>query len=307
MERKTLLFLQAAAGSLFGLLVLFFMFYGKTGAATNISSVVTEHWAWNDIIGWMDFYNTNTVNVTNSQLTGYASSSIGSVSFDCATSPGGNVCGTSNYKVYNDGLGDLSGFAWNDVYGWISFCGGQGTPNCPNNSSSIPYEVIVGNADGVFQGSPTAYAWNDIVGWMSFNCGNGGPGGTSVCGTSNYKVITSWRAVSATGTLDSATFDTGVSRGAQINSVLWRGDMPVGTLVGFQFASANSSSGPWNYAGPDGSATTYYYPTAPNASMALDYTLQDNYRFFRYRVTLFSDASQKFTPRVDDVVVNWSP
>jgi hypothetical protein len=291
---------------LLGLGALFFVSQKIATASTNISSAVTEHWGWNDVVGWIDFYNTNTVTVNSLRLTGYASSSIGNISFDCTTSPSGNICGTSNYAVYNDGLGGLTGFAWNDTYGWISFCGGQGTSDCPNNPGGTLYQTLVDRTNGTFQGTAGSFAWNDIIGWISFNCLNGN-GGASICGTSDYKVISSWIAISATGTIDSVTFDTGVNGGAQINSVLWRGNQPAGTLVGFQFATSNSSSGSWNFIGPDNTGNTYYYPSAVNVSMPVNYTVHVNQRYFRYRATLFSDFAQRFSPRVDDVFVNWSP
>jgi hypothetical protein len=299
-------FFWISFGLIAGLLVLLLPASHRAHASTNISATSTDHWAWNDVTGWIDFYNTGNVNVNSLRMTGYASSSIGPISFDCATSASGNVCGSSNYAVYNDGLGGLTGFAWNDTYGWISFCGGQGTSDCPNNPGGVLYQTLIDHNTGIFQGTASSFAWNDVVGWLSFNCLNGAGGG-SVCGTSNYRVATSWRAVSATGTIDSATFDTGVGGGAQINSVFWKGSQPAGTLVGFQFATSNASSGPWSFLGPDGTVNTYYYPTAVNASMPVDYTIHDNQRYFRYRASLFTDAAQRVSPRVDDVIVNWSP
>jgi len=103
---------------------------GMVYASTNISSSGNARWAWSDAIGWIDFYTPNTVMVTSAGITGYASSSLGFISFDCSTpSSGGSVCGTSNYHVTNDGNGNLSGWAWNDAVGWISFCG---------NASGVP-------------------------------------------------------------------------------------------------------------------------------------------------------------------------
>lgn len=262
-------------------------------ASTNISSAPSEHWAWNDVIGWINFYETNTVNVTSQKLTGYANSSAGDISLDCETTRSGNICSQSNYKVLNNGMGDLSGWAWNDTYGWISFCGGQGTPDCPGTNS---YRVLVNPSTGVF----TGWAWNDILGWISFNCSN-----TNGCGTSDYKVITSWYATSTTGFLESSTFDTGVSGGAHLNSFFWRGSQPVGTSVRFEFAVSNSSSGPWTFLGPSGSGS--YYVVGPNTPQTLDYSLFSNYRYFRYRVTLVSNQAQTETPRVDEIVINWSP
>ena len=120
------------------------------------------------------------------------------------------------------------------------------------------------------------------------------------------------------GYLDSQTFDTGSVNGAQLNSVLWHGFMPTGAGVGFQFAVSNASNGPWNFTGPDGvwnSASSYWIANTPSLSIPLinssiptvGYNLYNNFRYFRYRVTLFSDPAQTVSPRVDDVVVNWSP
>lgn len=277
------------------------LFSGKVKpvlADTNISSVSNQHWGWNDSIGWIDFYSTKTVLVTSGPMHGYASSSVGDISLDCGTTRNGNICGQSNYVVTNDGNGNMSGWGWNDEYGWISFCGGQGTGNCPG---AITYQVKVNMSTGVFTPDATDYAWNDVVGWVAFNCGS-----YNGCGTSNYELVVGG-TTSTVATLDSTPFDTGVQGGAQINSVLWQGSLPAGTNVYFQFATSNSSGGPWSFLGPDGTANTYYGPTSPGASYAVDYSLHNNKRYFEYRVYLYSDAYLFNAPRVDQINVNWSP
>ncbi len=266
-------------------------------AATNISATTTEHWAWSDIIGWIDFYqsgNSNIVVASNATTTGYASSSVGDISLDCATTRSGNICATSNYGVRNDGVGNLTGWGWNDEYGWISF-------DCNNNGGcgSSPYQVYI-DSIGNFRN----YAWNDAIGWISFNC-HDIQGVT--CSTSDYKVVTSWLPTSTTATLESSTYDTGVSSGTQLNSVLWQGNLPVGTAVKFQFAVSNVSSGPWTFSGTDGTSVTYYNPAAPDSSLKLNYSLYNNMRYFRYKAFLLSNASSSLSPRVDDIVVSWSP
>ncbi len=277
------------------LTVIFFLTPGAF-ASTNISSATTEHWAWNDLIGWINFYITDSVTVTNSKIKGYASSSAGYISFDCSSEPpGGSGCGGGRkYQVSKDGAGNLSGWAWNDQYGWISFwCGNVTSSDCQKSN----YQVWI-DANGVFNN----YAWNDVIGWISFNCLNHG------CGTP-YSVITSLTATPISGYLDSTTFDTGVASGSQLNSVLWYGDQPTGTSVRFQFATSNASSGPWkskDFVGHDGTSDTYY-SAWQNVSMILGYTPHNNARYFRYRVTLFSDASQILSPRIYDIIVNWSP
>lgn len=54
---------------------------------------------------------------------------------------------------------NVSGFAWSDNVGWISF-------NCSDSNScnSVDYGVNIAQ-DGILSG----YAWNDIMGWTSFN------------------------------------------------------------------------------------------------------------------------------------------
>lgn len=266
----------------------------RSEAATNISSAASEHWAWNDLLGWNNFYETQTVSLSSQIMTGYASSSAGDISLDCATTRLGNICSQSDYKVINDGNGNLAGWGWNDTYGWVSFCGGQGTAVCPG---SVPYRVLVGPTDGRF----TGYAWNDLAGWVSMNCVDSG-----FCGTSDYKVVTSWRATSTSGYLDSATFDTGVVGGAALHSALWQGSKPAGTSVRLQFATSDTSNGPWTFVGPDGTSNTYY-DAGPNISIPLVYTAHNNRRYFRYRVILVSDQAQQASPRVEDVIVHWSP
>lgn len=262
-------------------------------SATNILSASDSRYAWNDVVGWMDFYGTNTVTVGTSRLTGYASSSVGDISLDCATTRSGDICTTSNYYVANNGAGTLSGWGWNDVLGWISFS----CTNTENGCSTSAYGVYINGSTGIFNN----YAWSDVAGWISFNCSD-----SSSCATSTYRVVTSWRATSTTGYVESSIFDTSAQAGAQINSFLWRGSLPANTSVNFQFAASNSTSGPWTYIGTDGTSNTSYSPS-PNVSTPVNYSFFNNLRYIRYKVTLVSDQGQTATPRVDDVIINWSP
>ena len=145
---------------------------------------------------------------------------------------------------------------------------------------------------------------------------------TAATTTAYGDIIAAFRSPSAanfaaTGTIDSATFDTGIASGSEINSVIWQGSQPSTTGVGFQFAVSNSTSGPWNYVGPSGAATYFGYTSpgvgiGPNipinlGSSASNYSLLVGYRYFRYRMTLFADPSQSYAPTVNQVIVNWSP
>ena len=258
-------------------------------AATNIDS--TYRYAWNDVIGWIDFYQTGNVNATSTQLSGYATSSVGYIALDCATSPNGDICATSNFRVSNDGSGNLTGWAWNDAIGWISF-------DSATVTSSYTYQVTISPLTGYFSG----WAWNDIVGWISFNCND-----INNCDTApNHKVKTAWRAEMASGTLISSIFDTQATNGVAINTIIWQGNQPSGTSVKFQIASSNSTS-TWSYLGPDGSDTTYYTPTDANMPVQINLAQHNNKRYFRYKIFLESDPDQTQSPRVDDVIINWSP
>ncbi len=147
---------------------------------------------------------------------------------------------------------------------------------------------------GNFQG----WAWNDEIGWIDFNCDNPQD---AICG-SPWEVATTWFATSTTGTLDSQTFDTGEAFGAQINSLMWKGTLNglSNTAVTFQFAVSNSPNGPWNYG-------TVYTPLGPGISLPLTDYASLSGRYFRYRITLTTNKAQTVSPRVDDVIVNWSP
>ncbi len=259
-------------------------------ATINIDS--TYHWAWNDVIGWIDFY-FDDIHLVGNRLKGYASSSVGYIAFDCQSSPNGNICSTSDFAVENDGNGNLSGWAWNDVIGWISF-------DSATASSSYVYQVSVSPSTGDFSG----WAWNDVIGWISFNCLD-----TNSCATSDYKVksSTEWTGEPLTGNLTSSIFDSQVASGAAINSIMWQGSKPFGTNVRFQIASSNSSGGPWSYLGPDGSGTTYYAPTDVDIPVQINLTQHNNKRYFRYKMFLESNVAQTASPRVDDVIINWSP
>jgi hypothetical protein len=108
------------------------------------------------------------------------------------------------------------------------------------------------------------------------------------------------------GMLDSETFDTGVASGAELNSVTWQGSAPSQTSVSFQFAVSSSTSGPWNFVGPDGTSATSYLGVA-GVPIALSNYSSLTGRYFRYRVILTTDPTGTATPRVQGVVVDWSP
>ncbi|MDD5547771.1 MAG: LamG domain-containing protein [Candidatus Pacebacteria bacterium] len=265
---------------------------------TTIES--SNRWAWNDVMGWWDLYSTDNVNVFYNRLEGYASSSVGNIAFNCNTTPNGDICsgGAGNWKVTNDG-GTLGGWAWNDNIGWISFNCADTTDNCVHSN----YKVVI-DTNGEFSG----WAWNDIVGWISFNCANAETNGCVTPGVS-YKVKNAWTPNTMTGYLESSTFDTERTGGVAFNSIMYQGTLPSGTTVRFQFATSNSSTGPWNFEGYDGTDSTYY-PSSGSALVDIPtlFTVKNcyNYRYFRYKIFLSTNAARNQTPTVTDVTVNYS-
>lgn len=317
---------------------------------TNIQPGSTDHWAWNDIIGWINFYNTNSVIVQSREIKGYASSPVGDISLNCDSS--GNSSGMYNcptggmmegYKVKNDGGGNLSGWAWNDLVGWISFCG---TNNFASSSASCFYTGDSGprygpklqwNLPGCLssEDQPPSdfynYAWSDVAGWISFNAIDPGfPTCPLPSGDANYeagyKVRSNWYATSTYGDVYSSVFDTGITRGAQFNSVSFGADVPLGTAILLQFATECfpwMGTPPycldgenWKFVGPDGTTSTFYRvdPGYPDNShsygsryVGLKNQYHNNSRYFRYRIRLKSNKPQTASPVVYDVTVNWSP
>ncbi|MEK7630089.1 MAG: hypothetical protein AAB432_01755 [Patescibacteria group bacterium] len=285
---------------------------------TNISNNTLQFWAWNDTVGWFDFYNTLSVMVQDTKISGYASSSNGDLSLDCATTRNGNVCGVSNYGICNGsgphnsdgtcplGLGNgiLSGFAWNDKIGWVSFNCDESSYGGSNQCPISNYKVQISqNEDGVFSG----WAWNDTVGWISFNCHDT----SDNCVKSQYQVRTTWSPTSTTGLLESSIFDTQQKNGAILNGIIWKGTQPTGTCVKFQIAVSNNSAGPWNYYGPDHSSTAYFGGSCSGSNQVIniggsDRTWVNNVRYLRYKVFLVSDLLSRYSPEINNIILNWS-
>ena len=260
-------------------------FYLLNSAPLAVAGTIdaTNKYAWGELTGWISFGATDgNVQVTDSALTGYAwSEKLGWISLNCSNT---DSCATVNYSVANDGNGNLTGYAWGEKTGWISFD--------PSYS-----QVVISPTTGVFSG----YAWGEKVGWISFNCSN-----ADFCATVDYSVQTNWVASGDMAILTSSVFDTGVASGTAINSIMWQGNKPFGTSVKFQLSSSNSSDGPWSYLGPDGSDTTYYDPGDANVAAPINLKYHNNFRYFRYKIFIETDVAKTASPRVDDIIINWS-
>ncbi len=306
-------------------------------AATNIDDSEPNHYAWSDVIGWIDFFATNSVSLKQNELRGYARYGVGTgtynfISFDCSASPSGDICGSVDYKVSNDGNGNLSGWAWSDAIGWISFdCHnsetGGSSPNYSCGPGGVTYGVKVDNVSGEFKG----WAWNDAIGWISFNCNQTETG--DLCKTVDYRVKTAWRPGPVKASLISGTFDTDKENGVAFNYIVWRGSLPhysPGGAVRFQLATSDCDNGAANapacdqnigwggvktsgdgaFYGPAGTTieTDTYNPDGPNIPVVIqNQNIHNNKRYYRYKLYIETSDDQQETPVVEDVIVNWSP
>jgi hypothetical protein len=101
--------------------------------------------------------------IGGSKMTGYAwGDKTGWVSFDCSNTTHG--CDNASYGVVQENSNVLSGYAWGEQTGWISFKGTN-------------YGVLVGTS------TLSGYAWGEQTGWISFTCAN-----DNSCDTNNYGV-----------------------------------------------------------------------------------------------------------------------
>ncbi len=147
---------------------------GNLWAASNINA--TDHWAWGENTGWLNFYDTNVkdtdngVTVASSGLIGYVwYENIGWIKLDYDGTPGANNTTSTNWGVTKDGNGNLSGYGWGENVGWINF----------NPADS---QVIIDDSYN-FSG----YTWSENCGWINF-------AGTADDATA-YKVKTDWTSL----------------------------------------------------------------------------------------------------------------
>ncbi len=282
---------------LVGLVVPFLIFAGGSGSNIDTNDA-NEHWIWNDVIGWSDWHDVyHNVVINSNELLGYASSTVGIIILNCAVTPDGDICSnyTEPFKVNNDGAGGLSGWAWNDSIGWISFCGNSSENSSWNSSlgkwvcpSTTTYQAKVLN--GYFEN----YAWNDIVGWLQFKCDDNPPSGKDCANDfPDWRVQTSAGNSAQTAEFTSNIFDSG-SDNTIFNTIMWQGALN-GGKVEFRVAGSNSSTGPWNY----GSWFAVGFGVPAQLNLAN--------RYLRYQSRLSTDLWQTNSPRIDDIIINYSP
>ncbi len=165
------------------------------------------------------------VSVTDSQLRGYIwGENIGWIVLNCLDTASGCSATNGNFKVANDGYGNLSGYAWGENAGWINF----GT-----FTNTLISKVKIAS-DGKFGGTlgNDGYAWSQNYGWIKFDCS-----APASC------VETDWRPISSRAQCNNTLDDDGDSLS----------DYP--SDLGCTSLTDNDESGPFGGPGP-GSVST---------------------------------------------------
>lgn len=128
------------------------IYWNDVFASTTIGTIDLNYkYAWSDQVGWINFAaSSSNVVITDTALTGY----IWSDNFSWV------ILNASSSGVTNDGNGNLSGNAWGEQLGWISF------------------ENVSISTQGKFSGVATG----TIIGNLNFDC-------------TNCDVRTDWRPV----------------------------------------------------------------------------------------------------------------
>lgn len=130
----------AGAASL-GLMAALIAAISLTGAWAQSQINPVDKWSWGENSGWTDWYDDG-------------------VSSGCEVSADGQV---------------LSGFIWNENYGWLYL--GDGSPDFgPTYGNATAADTGV-NVVGDSLGNLMGYAWGEQIGWVNFGV-FGGPGWT---------------------------------------------------------------------------------------------------------------------------------
>ena len=140
------------------------------------------------------------------------------------------------------------------------------------------------------------YAGGNVV----FSTNAGGSWGALAGDDLGFKIYVN-TGFSPSGTLISATKDANPLAGTtpRWSTLSWTASVPGGTSLKFQAAGSNSPSGPFNFVGPDGTATSFF--TTSPASI-VQFT---NNRYLQYKAIL-ATTDPTVTPLLGDVTVCYS-
>jgi hypothetical protein len=106
---------------------------------------------------------------SSTPITGYAwSDNIGWISFNCSNT---GTCGTSNYSLSIAADGTISGYAWSDNIGWVS-ANAADVAGCPSAPCTPVISITTGAVTGWFRALANGGGWD---GWISLSGAGYGP------------------------------------------------------------------------------------------------------------------------------------
>jgi hypothetical protein len=117
-----------------------------------------------------------------------------------------------------------------------------------------------------------------------------------------FKTYISTSAFASSGNLVSNTFNAGVPACWTLS---WSQTLPANTNIEFQVAGSNSSSGPWNFIGPNGTSTTYFSSASVPSTYSFPASLA-GMQYVKYKVFL-SSTNTNNTPTLADVTICQTP
>ncbi len=235
---------------------------GPAGAfgVTQDPGHVLHGYAWSPTIGWVSFNSDN----CDTNGNGFTESI-------CGGDDASTAAPSYGVSLSGAGVAEFSGWAWNDVVGWISF-------NCSN--------TVPGFASGTC--GAKAYRVKTKVGVPSVGVGElvSPTFDTERVGGAAFNTLT-WLGNANGGTVQFKIATSNCSTGED--------NYPA------------CDSGTWSFVGPDSSnSESYYEPSAPDVPVRISRLDHNNKRYLRYTIYLLSDASLTSSPVVDDVLINWS-
>ena len=198
---------------------------------------------------------------------------------------------------------------------------GSNYPSAINACISVPSGGSISVGYSAIGQSCAAAGYDTTLGTM-ISTTNSHVGNSAWAPTNNIKICatgTSATGVPISGTLTSSVFDTtSLSTSIGYNSIMWKGTQGTGVpgTVQFQLATATTTTGPWNfYGGTTCGSGDWFDVPSPESPVELKGTsclpAWNNLRYFRYKIRICSNNCTDSTgstasPRVDDVIVNWS-
>jgi hypothetical protein len=167
-------------------------------------------------------------------------------------------------------LDNLSGYAWSDNIGWVSFnCTSDGT--CGTSPYGVKF-TLGGNMEH-------GYAWSDNIGWISFNASDvvGCPSAPCTPTLNNITgAVTGWaRAIGASGGWDgwislSGTATDGSPYGVSVTNCSWNGYAWGSDVVGWlSFSGIATNGSPYGVTGTDAACQQSAEPDLVSQDLAV--------------------------------------